>query len=441
MSKNVKFDYNEINELSGQEILEKMRNGELKAVPKDERPDFLKFAKMEPGSPERQEFLKNHYSGENDVDDPAEPAPDTIPNEDEDNSGIGNAADSIENEPDNDKSTPEGEQDKHDPQNELLSELAKKEEIINNFRSKEGKRGKELQEANKKIETLNQKLQELQKDSKPDIPDVPEYPDPDNFDEGLLDPEYNQAIKKYRNDMIEFTKNIQTAKPDLSEFQEKISSLDEFINSERKTRKEKEFDNSWSDLWETTANFQSNYGLETKQPIKRINDYWLKMIAPQGTISDEERSSAKKWCENLSENDKNAYLKVVPAINAIYGFDEDNKPFKRYQNQQAALLEAGIADKYISKKDPVKPSEKERVEAIQKKQLEKDNAANGLNSNDLGGSDGLLSEPNTREEKENRLRDLLAIRKKDVAAFKKSSFAKEYDDLLNSLGYKGLRVA
>jgi len=442
----IKVNLEELQSKTGKEIHQMMKDGEIGQIPKDQRSDFMKFSLLNPDSQERADMIsaQNPPDGDKGVP-PSADDTNVPPVGTDEGTATGDkipAPDTSDADTNTEGDKGEGDSsDAEESYKQMMADLAKKDIENNKNRAKAGQLGRELQEQKKKTELLAQQLAESnKKNPEPTGLVAPILPNPDNFADGMYDEGYSEAMKKYGTDsqayMVEATKQSSENIPEWAkDLKAKADSNANFIQTEQETKQKTAQEQAWDNLWSDTAQFQKDYGVETAVPIKTINAYSEALKSDDA----ETRAQGEAFMSKLSETDLAAYNKLTPAINAIFQFDGDNVPSRRYKSTQAALLENNLVDQFQAGTTKIVPTEAERIEALKKKQDAAAGAASGMSGSDIGAADPLLNTEQTQQQKETRVRELIAIKRKNPRSFIASEMNNELEKLAGEMGLRHAR--
>jgi hypothetical protein len=446
--------YEGILSMSGEELLTKVRNGEI-VVPKTEsREDFIKFAGMDETA--RGDFIKGikPVSGEETV------PPDTsgtlpeVPGEkppEKPETGIPESG----KPPGSPKSPEEAHQ-------ELLMQVGVLTSEVNKHRGNAGKLGKELKNTNTALEEARTTITELQKTKEPapkDAPAMPEMPNPENFVEGYMDPEYKEAQMKHHKDMKQFYKNIaeyqNSTKPEWARhLSEQIDETTQIAKDAKATADvsakgtaQTESEKAWNNMWGDAKKLQPLLNLPTSVDINVINDNQI--IKNNMYAKDSENNpfytqdvinAAVTFLNNVSEGDYANYAKVTKIINNLYTVDtETGIPSRNFQEKpepdaiQAAIALAGLQGD-VKALQLTNPSNADLADRLSQKQAANSNLSSGMPASQVGASDPNLGSEMTTTEKQEKLLEMNKQIRNNQKLLKDNKFMESFNKLRTDLG-------
>lgn len=431
---------------SGEELLNKIRSGEI-VVPKSEsREDFIKFVGLDENG--RNEFIKSikPVSGDEKVKpDESGKKPDEISGD----SSIPPETGDTESgkKPDSPKTPEQAHQ-------ELLEKVGVLTNEVNKHRGNAGKLGKQVKDLNKSLEEARNTIAELQKSTTPsakDAPVMPDMPDPDDFVEGYMDPDYkdaqikhHKAMKKFYEELAEYQKST---KPTWAqELSEQIDKTTKIVDNVKLSSEKNEYDTAWSGLWSEAAKIQKLLGLSTSMDIKVINDNQIIKNNKDAKDSDgnpyytqDVINSALLFLDKVSDEDYDKFSKVTKIINQLYTVDESGMPNRNFQDKdenvsmQAAIALAGLTGQ-VKALEMTEPSNADLADRLSKKQATNSNLSTGMPASEVGAHDDRLISELTTTEKQEKLLDMNKKIRSNQSLLKDTQFMESFNKLRADLG-------
>jgi len=451
-----KAEYQSIADKPGQEILDMIKRKELSPPTKgDEKERFIKFVQADVGSPDRTALLSEPGApaaspSTEEGTPPVTPDPVKKPVE----GSPGAAPEAASAKTINDLIAEIG---YNDPKEfvssftELRETAAKLQNALNKANASAGRLGREKGNLETQLKTINDKLKEVEEKAKPkemDPPVMPEMPDPKKFSEGALDDGYVDAVSKWRNDMVtyqakmvEFSNAVKPAwakklEQDLSVVSDQMGDVKKKTDNISQDTATHTFEKAWGEFWDNeVVGLQNQFGLQTTVPYKAINEN--KLIIENADTKDadgkpiylpEQVETAKKWFASLPDKDRKAFSKVAKLLRVTHDFSGETPARKYQRDPRAAIIEAGLETEYPlmrqSSSGGGAPSESA-------------DSVKPMSGGGIGANDPSLSAPQGKAEMQKRLGDIMAMARKNTAAFKQNTeLVKEYNELIVKLGYK-----
>lgn len=340
------IEYDALIKLTGEEITLKMKNGEIAVPPKGkDRIEFLEFTSKTPE--EREAWIKSRTGS-------PDPEP---PVKKEDGSEV--VPDSkVENTPvkkEDDKPQTWWEKRGYSTEDEATTAIdslrdfaSKQKENFDRLNADRGKLGKKLIDLEKEVSELRSKKPEERKDTS--RPVRPKRPKASEFDDGVLDPKYHEALGNYEDQLSSYEVGLETyllsAKPDI---ENRLKKFEETIQSNETEKAKSHVDTAFDEMWKEARTAQEEFGLKTSRDLKEINEVAIVLDPKRANMyTDQERADADKLWKSYPEADRKAFVSMIEVISAQYDFS-DGPPVKRFKNRDAALIEAGLIDKYKRK--------------------------------------------------------------------------------------------
>jgi len=464
-----KVDYEQIKELTGKEIAEKATSGDI-ALPeleKQEKEDFFKFVKSEPGSQERIDFINARKSpGDVPLDPPAskepgETPPASIDKPQEKETTIGDGETQKLDEP---GKTPPASKDAEINPSELLTQLAKKDEDARKQRNAAAEQGRRRKEAEDRVKELELQIREQAEASKPaevPKPDKPKRPKVKDFSGDMYSEEYISAVEHYDDAMDVYEQQLDnyksTGKPEyvknlekeLTELKAKTNEAYDYTKQESSNIAQGKHDNAWKDVWTKTKEFQNRLGLKTSVDIEAIN-YYTDIIINRNSVdeagalkhSESDVSEAQSFINKLPKADTDNYSKAVKIVNKFFDFNGE-LPRVKYSDLDENSVIDGIIKKNNIQIDNVKrvdltPAEK--ADALAKQQKKNDEHVSGMPAGSMGAGDEKLGESLSKDEKRIKLEEMVKTAKKTTGLISPKShlYDKVFTEKLSKLRFEVL---
>jgi myosin heavy subunit len=445
MLSNVKYD--ELKDLSKDQILAKMRSGDVDVpAPGPDRDEFLKFTGM--GQEERAAFITAKAatpSGTPATEPLLEPAPAAAAVTDPQPPAFPPAS-----------PEPVAWDGYGSPDNamkalrELKTSYEKAQETINKLNAEGGKRGREHKDALENLEKTRRELEEFKKASPQSAAPSstkkrPVPPDPTNYEEGVVDSKFEEDQKAYYTalDAYESARDaeVEALRKQIETIAPKVDEVHGFVSKNTQAETQTRTDTAWSAMWDKDIPaFQEEFGLKTTVSVKAMSDNWAIVSNPAADAADKDR--AKKFLDALPPSDHQAYAKVSKAVNVKYNF-ASGVPQQNYRTFRGALFENDLLDEYNYSR-PVDPSKADRNAAMTNLHRQESESATVLSGAGLGAADPLLSGTKTVDEERQEMRALFNEYKTATIAgqrqadlFEKSEKFKKLNVLCTKFGLKG----
>lgn len=461
-----KVDYEKIKDLSGSQIMDSFKELNIPEFPEGskDREEFLKFAKLEPGSKERFDFInerkkpeETHIEPPSDLEGPDnESAPSADPQENiKEPEGEKITLDHELKEPVVDNATASDDKPMVSVE-DLMNQIAKKDSEISNFRKQGGKSGRKIKELQKQIDELNSKINEqtsvsepLKKPSKPKRPKLKDY-DNDPFDENYLSAmeQYDDKMDVYENQLERYyfqePDYVKSLRNELNDVKNKSEQAYTYVSNSSQIEAENNKNKAWEDMWDKTKSIQEALNIKTSVDMKNINYYAKKLLNRDAVdannypiYTDAEIAEAQYFYNNLSKTDKENFEKTTKVVNSYFDFS-NNLPKNKYDELDDDSVIMGIAKKNglsVNGIKILKMSESEKADALSKKQKENENYVSGMDGSQIGVGDPKLGSEQSNEQKTNKLRDMAATVSKNPGVVKEKhpsydkAFAEEFSKL------------
>lgn len=458
-----KVKYDELKDLSGAAILDKLQSEEIK-VPEIEEDDFLKFAGLEKGSQERIDFINERKSPDDpplvppalkvEPGDELPPASPPEPQEPKTDDGIVDPPN-----PDEPGAPAPALDDSKISYEELMAQVAEKDESLKKQRNSASEQGRLRKAAEDRIKELEDTAKEQAKEKKPEgvKPARPKRPktsdfDGDRFDEGYLNAldQYDSALDTYETSLEEYQKSnepeyVKKLRDRLDEVSTKTDNAFSYAQTEKKSIEQKKYDDGWNGVWENAGKIQKQLGISTSVDAKAINTFQLKVLnkdsvdgAGNALYTPKEIAEADRYMDNLSKEDKENYAKTVKIVNKFYKFDEGQPPQKRYEDLEDADVIRSIVKKNGIGIDSVKLvnlTKAEEADLLAKKQQDNNNHVSGMNGSDIGNGDPKLTDEKTSTEKMQALEGMAETAQGNPGLIQVGNprYDKEFADKFNKL--------
>jgi len=348
----MKVNYDEIKQLSKEEILAKMKAGEL--IPPPPGPDRKEFQEFAGKSPEERDAWLKSRAGKT-----PDPAPSSSP---DGAGGEANTQGKAEDAPVKDSSKPQTWWEKRGYSTEeeataaidnLREFASKQKENFDRLNADRGKLGSRLKD-------LESELVELRKLKKPAEkrsiarPERPKRPKVSEFDDGALDPKYHEAIEAYEESLgnyeVALEEYLLSAKSKDPEIESRLKRFEETIESTNQSKVQRQVELGYEEMWTEARQAQKEFGLHTSNDLKQINEVALVLDPARASLYDEsEKTAAKKLWSSFPEADRKAFKAMTEILAAQYDFS-GSVPTKRFKSRDAALIEAGLSEKYKKRK-------------------------------------------------------------------------------------------
>lgn len=177
-----------------------------------------------------------------------------------------------------------------------------------------------------------------------------EPPDPNNFDEGVLDPQYHEAQVAYNRKLSEayaalvkanadLRKDLTSMKPEIESVKGTVGEISKGKDLERQQKADSEF-------FAGVKQFQEEFGLDIGIDFETANQHLL--VAQNPNSDPNEREAASAALKALKPEQTEALQKTLNAIHARYSF-ENGVRRERYRTWTGALADNDLADSYQRK--------------------------------------------------------------------------------------------
>jgi len=447
-----KVDYKSLKDLTGEEILGKIKDKSL-SVPKEERDTLVGFAQMD--ASKREDFLKGKYP-EGDITQPKEtPAATTgnfeIPQAPEPPKGEATPA----HEPKTPEPKPGTEGYFTSASKQLMDDLLKKESQLKKQTATNSKLGRENKILRSELGEVKKQIADLKAVKEKEVdgnrPARPKLPRPKDFEDGVLDPAYAEAMEKYNDDIDVYENNLEafskSKEPEwFKPYADKLTKAEkayEFSETRQQQEHEAFLNKSWEDMWNETMTLQKNLGLETTIDLRIINEYqqkvnnaFVKDANGKLVVDPVEAKQAESFLTNLSPKDKENYVKITKVVNNYFDFGEGYpRPMYPDLTKNAALLNAierGGVDVSLFK--PSSVSNQQRIDQLSAHQQKTENYAQPMSPAHMGSADPKLDSEQTQQEKMERLMEMNRTSRKNPAIMSDANFKTEFEKLRTELG-------
>lgn len=405
----------EIKDLSRDDILAKMRSGDLD-VPREagDREEFTKFVAMDSeqrdgylsgiDSPDGEPKGEDEQASGGDVKDVPEPP---VEQPDPPEEGSQSATEEEEEEGDDflGYGSKEALADAHKSIMSRVGELQRQIDKINSSSGKLGRRNKDLED---EVKRLTGELDRLGKGGETDEGHsssqtaFPEPPDPEKYDSGVFDDDYQQAMSKYQREvnaiMRKQHEELHGLRGTIEELNTGVKKASEFVETtESQTREQ-----AWGSFWDHIHQFQAKNNLSTSIPIEEINRAVL------------ERNRAV--LDHLPKSDVEKYNKIRPLANEFADFSQ-GKPKLRYESVDSMVQANAERWGAFAPKPPTNGLTPEEDAALrEKKRKQQEGNAEVPTSESQGSSTERIGEmPNDAAVR--RLKELQTMRSRNVQGF------------------------
>jgi hypothetical protein len=426
-----KEDLQKVKEMSKEDVIAKMRSGEIVPPAKGkDRDEFLSFVGM---SKEEREKILNQEQNPSDTK-VEEGAPVVPP--------AAAAEDKKAPEPPKDQWWKvlgyESEEKAAEAHKVLVETAARQQSIIDSLNAKEGKRGQDLKRLRDENEKLIKDMEVAKAASAPKIekPQRPKRPDPKQFEDGALDEKYTAAFAQYE--------------VDLDAYEQK----NEVYLTETITRKAAPpvvppapvIDNApWEKLWNNDIpEFQKQHGLVTTVSIKQISDAYHAAHPSNANNNAAEKASANAFLKTVPPADLAAFEKVKDAVDVAYDFSS-GVPEPKYKTIAGALFDNGLIGegKPFNTVVPVRMTAAEEAAARERERQKNQGSATPPPTAAMASGDKNVGDMASVDQKTDRLKMLtqsynVALNKgvKATEQFESSPEYQEYLNLGRELGYR-----
>jgi hypothetical protein len=406
---NVKENYEKIKDLTEEQIVGKLQEairGEdvgFQLPPKGkERDDFMSFVKAKPGSDERLKKLSPESppepTSEEDVP-PAEPK-------------VESTAETVPPASEPPKSTSDdpwwktrgyaSEEEAQNAFDTIRSTNSQQQELLDRYNAERGKAGQENKTLKARIAELESQAEKSsQAPAEELIPPV--MPKISDFEDGIADDNYAEAMNKYSEDMKVFNEKVTENLNAIKELKQTTSKISQFVENTSQSTAQQQHEAAMGNVWKTAEQLQSDYNMPTSVSIKEISDAYH-------TINDanadfQQKTLAKNFVNSLSDSDRNSYKNIQMALSRFYDFDS-GQPQARYSRVEAAIIDAGLDT--VFKKAPVAsapppPQEEERKKI---EEINKDDSVSVPNSSSLSANDSSVNALQTKEQLQEKFKEL-----------------------------------
>lgn len=323
----------------------------------------------------------------------------------------------------------------HEAQKTLLQ---RQTDIIDKINATNGTQGRKLKSLETQLAEVNKQIEEQKKEVQPEqeivIPDRPNLKD---FEDGTLDPKYQQALDAYTAKLEEAAKtalSLSKANRELRQDVEKVKSdLNEtrsFIDEDRLSKSKSVEQTAWDGLSQSLSEFQAETGIQMSVPWTQINGKLLVMkdeSAPQ-----EARTAAQAWINALPPTDIEAFKKLTPVVTTYADFST-GVPRPKFQSMKSNGFRGSLMDQgFVFQKPPAQRAPAPQPPAP---------GVTPLPASATSSDEPKLSDLQTGQEKQHRLRELDSMRKQNPKGFQgKAELLKEFNDLRVFFGSTPVRA-
>lgn len=278
---------------------------------------------------------------------------------------------------------------------------------IDQINAKGDQRGRELKKVKDRNKELVDEISELKEKVTPEKPQKPVKPNSKDYEDGRLDEKYLEAMEQYDDEkdlyneqLLEYEryenqKTIETLKVEMAP---KESDVPDVVDKPAASNWDKFYD-------QDVPAFQKEYGLETDVTVRVLSENGKKLDSKD----PKERKKAEAFLATVSTRDKERYTKVREVMENTYTFG-DKGPVFRYNKWKTALEDCEL----VGPGKPIDHVEQSSLSADEEKRLREEqqkkneSTVEAIPGNKLSGKDELSSSTKTKDEKEKRLKDLIA---------------------------------
>jgi hypothetical protein len=316
----------------------------------------------------------------------------------------------------------------HNKQKTLLQQ---QQSIIDKINATNGKQGRELKTLQEQLADVTKKIKEQKPVELPDvevvIPARPNPSDPDKYPDGILDKKYQTDFDAYTAKLEEAARYGLTASKANRELSKKVDAfgreLEEtksFIQENKVQRVNSESQTAWDGLSQSLNEFQKENGIAMTFSWTEINSRLL--VAKDETATKEARDAAAAWINALPQADIENYKKLTPVVTTFADFST-GLPKPRFQSMKSHAFRGSLEDQGLTFQ-PVPPAQ--RPPAPQPPA----SGVTPLSASETSSAEPKLSDLQTGNEKQNRLRELANMRAADPKTFNANvNLKKEFMDL------------
>lgn len=461
---------------SNEEILAKLKNREIEQPQRGtpERAEFDKFLASAPGSDERKAFLKQDDGDDGRPDESGQAPDDDLNHDGEIEEPL--SGQKPDTPPSTEEETPPEEPSSSEDDDEwlgygskekmveahknLFKSIEQKQKEVNKLRATGGKQGRKIKDLEAQIKAQTDQMENLRKaevgdgpagdNEKLEKPVRPKRPNPKDYDDGEVDERYEEDLKKWEDEADAYSERLESyydklQKRSLSHIEDRIKKAEQrseeaykHVSAERDRENETATEKAWNDMWDDAKSCQESLGLQTKTPISQINDAVMDLKS-----SDEEaKAAAEAFIKSLPKGDYQNFQQIRDILNGGYYSFSEGRPQKAFPNLQAALWSITdssgkpLAEKYADVVVRRKNYSNEQARVVKENFQRRKESESALPADGQGSNDKRLDSPQTSAEKMERLKVLLAMRKKNVKGFDADAkMYKEFASLTRDLGF------
>lgn len=309
--------------------------------------------------------------------------------------------------------------------NELL---AKSQEIINKINATNGNQGRRLKDLERELAEVQSKISAPPVNVASEIDSTPEFeelsrPDPLQFEDGVLDPEYQKKHNEYLSQLERGFKKSQDTYKDMKNELEKIRAdakeAKKFAEEIKSNTSAAEGAKAWSELSEQVQEIQKETGMHMTIPWVDLNSKLL--IIKDESADPDLRRATQEFVDTLPQSDLDMFRKIVPIVKVFADFGS-GVPVPRFKNVHSKAFRGHLEDSGIVLTQPVQ-SPKPVLPTI----------TPGVSP--MGTPEGGTQEPRiqdvlTGKERQERFSMLNRQRRENPEAFNRDSAKrKEFEDL------------
>ena len=397
-------EYETIKGLSTEDINAKMSSGEIEVPEKGpERDAFLNFAMLPADSAERNAFLDDLESGGSPAGDSAEDKQEPTPADGDggttEDAGDGEGASSSD--PKWKQLGYESEEAMYAAVETLKNDVITGQQALDRFNAERGKIGQKVKDAEKRAAEREAEAEELRKKLKENAPApktrpaIPELPSPDEFDDGVADDKYTDAMADYRRSVSQYqedlaaydasiTSRLDSLQEVVSEIKPKVDRASSYVEDTSLSAAANATSAAWEGMWNSTKldKFVKDYQLNTTIPAQQISNAWATINAakdaePANRPDPGSLAVAQRTVNALTEADKANYGKVKLAIESFYDFSEGIPKEKHYRTFVGCINDLGLSDQFRYERE-VEPNQDEQRLHDEEKLRKETETATGL---------------------------------------------------------------
>lgn len=304
----------------------------------------------------------------------------------------------------------------------LLKQVASLSATIDGLNAKGGKTGQELKRLKEEREELMKKINASEPSLESQKPQKPARPRPDQFEDGILDENYQKKLLEYEDAFEAYTEK-------LVEFNSRKNKEEVTAVVETKFKEAAPVvvdDDGFNELFNNAIpKFQEKFNLKMVNSAKEISDAYIALSS-----TDPVRvARANEFLAKVPPADKQKYELIKEAVDLAYDFST-GKAVPRYKTIEGALFDAGK----LGDNSPYKPviipaalTPEEELAAIQRKNAQNNSGVAAIPASQSVVGDPPPSSALSNEEKKLRYKSLmtdyniaLASRGEAQATFEKS---------------------